>query len=339
MPRVLDFKALLDEHRIEYVTRGKNVSRGEVNIQCPFCGSADPSHHMGINLESGWWSCWRNANHRGKSPLRLLVALLRIPYWQARELAGLGKDYVDPDGFSSVVQRLRDGWGTTVQAEQAEARVLRLDRDFRPVDGTYATRRFEDYLCDVRGFDRRDVPDVCLDYDLHCATGGTWAGRLIMPYYMDGQLVTWTGRAIGRAEVRYKDLSVDESLLAPKHTLYNHDALIEGGRVLVIVEGPMDAMKLDFYGRPYGVRAVGLSTNSMQDDQAYLLAESCQQFDRLGVMMDRASAVSIADSMRMRNALSFLGRPVQSLLPPGGAKDAAAAHFRDLQHFAKELTT
>jgi hypothetical protein len=67
--RPLDWRQLLTDNRVPFIERGPNVKRGEINIRCPFCGSADPSYHMGLNLDSGWWSCWRNKDqHSGKSP-------------------------------------------------------------------------------------------------------------------------------------------------------------------------------------------------------------------------------------------------------------------------------
>lgn len=337
MKRV-DFQRLLDEERIEYVTRGKNVKRGELNIHCPFCGSADPSFHLGINLDTGYWACWRNQDHRGKSPLRLLVALLKIPYWRAREIAGLTKDYVDPDGFSEVANRLLRG--RQVSPETPEVfEPLAFPPEFREITGGVSTRRHWDYLIEERGFHPRDVADLCYDYRLQAATSGRWAHRVILPYYLDGDLVTWTGRAIGRSEYRYLDLSVDDSILPPKETLYNYDCVTEGGKWLVVVEGPVDALKLDFYGRKYGVRAVGLSTNSITEEQVHLLADGYLNggFKALGAMMDRGSALAAVDSMRMSQQLRFIDYAARMLDTPGGAKDAAAASPGDIRDFAQTI--
>jgi len=81
-----DFKAFCDAKNIPYVTSGKNVSIGNFNIQCPFCGHADPSEHMGIEVATGYWGCWRESKHRGKSPQRLIMRLLHIGFDQANEI-------------------------------------------------------------------------------------------------------------------------------------------------------------------------------------------------------------------------------------------------------------
>ena len=153
---------------------------------------------------------------------------------------------------------------------------------------------------------------------------------------MDGQLVTWSARAIGEATIRYRDLKLAESLLAPKEALFNHDCIGGGGRALVITEGPFDALKIDFYGRLYGVRAVALSTNSIQDAQAFLLQDAADRFDRVIVMMDNASTLGIVDSMRMKQALFFLDN-VEALPVPYGAKDAGELSPKQVLCWASAL--
>ncbi len=323
--RPIDWKRLLTEQRIPYIETGANVKRGEVAIQCPFCGSADPSKHMGLNLETGWWSCWRNRSmHSGKSPLRLIMRLLGVPYGRARELAGLGDDYIDPEGFDAVAARLM-GRNKNIRPEQMERRFLTLDKEFLPITDGMRTRRFWNYLYQ-RGFNGRsaagqDVDVLCKLYNLRAGTQGAWADRIVIPYYLDKKLVTWSARAITQATVRYRDLDLDTSLMAPKDTLFNHDCINGGGKALVIVEGPFDALKIDFYGEPHGVRAVAMSTNSLKDAQIYLLQVAADKFDRIIVMLDNASSLGLIDSMRMKSALFFLNNV--SIEPvPYDAKDA-----------------
>jgi hypothetical protein len=325
--RPIDWGRLLREHRVPYAESGPNVKRGELAIKCPFCGSADPSMHMGLNLDTGWWSCWRNrAQHSGKSPLRLLMKLLRVPYGRAREIAGLGDDYVDPEGFDAMAARLMGRIGSEeARPGQVQRRFLELDSTFIPIRDQSMTRMAWEYLYD-RGFNGasdlgEDVDVLCAQYGLRTAIRGEQAGRIVLPYFMDGELVTWSGRAIGKSTIRYKDLPRDEVIVAAKETLYNHDAMLRGGKVLVIVEGPFDALKLDFYGKPWGVRAVALSTNSVSDEQAFLLQAAEDRFERVLVMLDNASTLGIVDSMRMRQELHFL-KNLAIVKVPSGAKDA-----------------
>lgn len=334
MAKPLDWPALLREHSIPYVERGPNVKRGHINIQCPFCGSADPSHHMGLELETGFWGCWRNKQHRGKSPVRLLARLLNLPYFRARQLAGLGESYVDPDGFDAVAARVmgRDG---VQQMEHVRREFLQFPREFRAVGDSTAGRRVFDYLVSRR-FSVTGAEDAVELYQLKAASSGDWRDRLILPYFMDGELVAWTGRAIGPATIRYKDLSLDDCLVPIKETLFNHDCMLAGGLALVVVEGPIDALKLDLFGRDHGVRSVALSTNGCSPEQLYLLEAGSYNFDRVVVMMDNVGQLSIVDSMRMKSDLSSI--PRLTLCPvPYGAKDAGDLTPAQAFHWTQQL--
>jgi hypothetical protein len=161
--RPFDWQTFLREHRIAFITQGANVKRGELNIKCPFCGSADPSQHMGLNLDTGWYSCWRNrAQHSGKSPVRLIMALLRVPYHRARELAGLGEAYVDPEGFDALAARLLRSEGMTGRPAEVRRRKLFMDESFEPIRNHGRTRKAYEYLRDERGFNGRS-DGACLN--------------------------------------------------------------------------------------------------------------------------------------------------------------------------------
>lgn len=335
---------MLREHRVPYVESGPNVKRGELAIKCPFCGSADPSHHMGLNLETGWWSCWRNrAQHSGKSPVRLLMKLLRVPYGRAREIAGLGEDYIDPEGFDALAARLMGRGGIDEgRPEQLQRRFLDLDEPgFSPIRQGVLTGKFWDYLHYDRGFNGasglgEDVDVLCKQYRLRAGTSGRMKDRIILPYFQDGALVTWSGRAIAASKWRYLDLEVDESILPPKETLFNHDAIYRGGKVLVVVEGPFDALKLDFYGKPWGVRSVALSTNSITEAQCFLLQTAEEHFERTLVMHDTAQATDVVHSMRLKQQLSFISNLFVTPVPYG-AKDAGELRPRQVIDWAQSL--
>lgn len=333
--RPFDWKPLLTTHRVPFIDKGGNVKRGEFNIRCPWCGNADPSFHMGIDPNTGWYSCWRNrSQHSGKSPLRLIMRLLNVPYGKAREIAGLGEEYVDPEGFDAVMARLlgRDDHKQKI----VKRSFLELDKYFKPIiDQRVLTRRHWNYLY-TRGFDDEDIAALCHEYGLMAARDGRYASRLIIPYYLNGELVTWTARAIAPAKVRYLDLSVDEALVPAKETLYNHDCILDGGTVLCLVEGPMDALKIDFYGKPYGVRAVACSTNSLTEHQTYMLEEATGKFEYIGVMMDNKTSTGVVDNMRMKQSLTFLPR-VRTLTVPGNKGDAGEAMPREVKYWAERL--
>lgn len=338
MGRIFDWLDCVERNGIDHIHRGPNVKRGEINIKCPFCGTADPSHHMGLSLATGFWACWRNVNHRGKSPLRLLVALLRIPYWKARQLAGLDDDYVDPEGFSAAAARvLRASAPTSISDPAPVVRSLRLPAGFELIENRGRSRYHYAYLAETRGFGDA-VDDLIEDYLLCYSKTDEQRDRIVLPYIEEGALVAWTGRAIGTTtSIRYKDLEVDLCAVPIKDTLYNHDAAITKGRILVVVEGPFDALKLDFFGKDLGVRAVALSTNSISDEQIYILEEACVNFDRLVFLMDqKKSGLGIVDSMRMKHRVSTI-RNASTETVPKGLKDAGAMTPQQALEFSQYL--
>ncbi len=297
---------VLSSNNIEFVERGPNVQKGHVNIKCPFCGSSDPSHHMGLELSTGYWGCWRNKSHRGKSPIRLLVKLLRCSFQRAFDIAGIkNSDYIDPDGFDSVAARLLNKVGYVERVEEIRRDFLKYPAEFREITDSYQMSMFYDYLI-RRKFGVYDIESLCDQYRLRGALTGEFSRRLIIPYIVNDELVSWTGRTISSLQnLRYKDLSVEESLIAPKSTLFNHDAGYDKrGRVLVVVEGPIDALKLDFYGRDWGVRAVALSTNSITDEQTFLLDDMSRSFKKVVIMLDSQKSLDVVSSIRMRSSLS-----------------------------------
>ena len=55
--RYMDAIAVLEEANIPYRESGKNVGRGWIGVNCPFCD--DTGFHMGINIDSKCISCWK----------------------------------------------------------------------------------------------------------------------------------------------------------------------------------------------------------------------------------------------------------------------------------------
>lgn len=338
MPKPLDWRGTLTQHGVRFIERGANVKRGEINIQCPFCGSADPSYHMGLNLEHGAWACWRNSDHRGRSPLRLLVKLLNISYGHARQLAGLDDTVVDPDGFDAVAARVMGRDSRITNMDQVRREFLQMPKEFVPVREGGASSRFFAYLRG-RGFDAAGIEDLGAFYGVRAAISGNFKDRVVLPYYVDDELVAWTARAIAPAEIRYKDLALDDCLLPIKQTLFNYDAMTQSPDkrcALFVVEGPMDALKLDCYGFDHGVRAVALSTNSMSEEQLYIIEEFAPFFPYVYVMLDNASMLGVVDSMRMKQRLH--GIPNLAIMPvPYGLKDAGEMSAFQARTFAHDL--
>ena len=298
---MLNWQSLLDDNSVNYVTRGPNTKRGEVSIQCPFCGEDDPSQHLGISLTSENWGCHRNAEHRGRSSTRLIMAVFGCSVHEARLIA---KQYsgVDPDT-------------PLIYTEQVVMPVgpVEFDPDFLPIKPGGVGRRFWHYLRS-RGFN--NINGLIEDYSLCCAATGRYKDRVIIPFFNgQSELIGWTGRAIADPQNAPRYLSSSEAV---KKTIFNESGLC-GGRLLFITEGPFDAMKLDFYGWDKQANATCIFGANITPDQAFVLNSKMRLYDRCVLLLD---ADAVSQSFAVADWL--LGRNVVTGRLPDGVKDPGA---------------
>lgn len=247
----MDWIAFLEDNRINYVTNSPNVKKDNINVKCPWCGEDDPSEHLGISLVSEAWGCWRDMSHRGKSPVWLVQALLGCSKGQAVHVV---QQYSrpDPENLEEAIASLSETSTSTFAMaaagaiDETAARNWLLPADFKEIRQTGLTSKFWRYLQN-RGFETElDVVNLIKKYGLLCCMTGRWKDRLIIPIYQNEKLIGWTGRALGQPVTAPRYLSTSDEI---KTTVFNQDELLRGGDRLLIVEGPFDALKVDFYGR------------------------------------------------------------------------------------------
>lgn len=290
----MDWIGLFDSNSIEYTSRGPNTKRGEISIKCPYCGDDDPSMHMGISLTKEAWGCHRNATHRGKSPIRLITALLNCSVSQAKLIAAQ-YGVADPASFDTL-----PALNLTSEAPSPVKAPLKLPPEFRAISHF---DRFWRYIAH-RGFE--DAGGVIAEYRLKCAVSGRFKDRVITPFYQGGQLIGWTGRAIINPVSAPRYLSSGAEV---KKTIFNEDELREGGELLFITEGPFDAIKVDFYGQELGARATCTFGTSFTVDQIAII--SSLPFNLKIILFDNG-AIEQAWSV-----FDWLPRSVVAKLPDG----------------------
>jgi len=305
---MFDWPSFLHQHHIHFVTQGKNTGRGWISIKCPFCGD-DPSEHLGIALNGRGWNCLRNQAHRGRRAADLVRVLLHCSPEQAQRIVG---EPSLPDDLMGEVRR-KLGMG------DIRPRELELAPEFKPLlNGSPFAVPFLDYLAG-RGYRPQQQGWLAQTYELHYATQGRYAWRIIFPVRdRDGRLLTWTARHIHKhAELRYRSLPRDEQLVATKETLLGLPYLwrVNNPQVLLVCEGPFDATWLTCFGRSFGVYATCLFGLSLSQPQAAALAALQSHFPRVVVLLDRA-----ASSQALRMAGQGLGLQIMRL---DDAKDPA----------------
>ena len=311
-----DVIKFLDGHNIPHREDGPSCVRGNTVLKCPWCGDDDPSQHLSIHLQKGYWNCWRNPSHRGRKPHRLIMRLVGCDYEAAEDLIAGGRGL---SGFDVLAQAFRH---PQAGAKSVPNGSLRLPAQFRSVTPSGRGRPYVGYLRG-RGFAEQDVERLSSEYDLRFSTEGFWHNRIIFPLMFEGELVCWTGRTINPNE-RLRYLSLSERLnpdhnptpasRSIKQLIWNYDELIlEGADVLAVVEGPFDALKVDFYGKAKSIRASCLFGTGITPEQKLLLADVRQRCDRLVIIPD---AGALSNGMRLLSELSYL-KPRLMPLPPG----------------------
>ena len=213
---MIDIISLLDDEGIDYKQSGSNVSRGWVEINCPFPFCGDPSYHMGINLEKELFNCWV-CGEKGGLP-KLISTLLNINYYQAKDLI---KKY------------------ETLEVSEEKEIVKTVDSDLLKPFDSILPKPHRDYLI-KRKFD----PDFIQQrYLIHsCWKTGEYPYRIIIPVIENGRVVNLTARDItDKQKPKYKNLSNEKAVIPMKECLYNIDS-VKGS--MLIVEGHTDTWRI-----------------------------------------------------------------------------------------------
>jgi hypothetical protein len=316
----------LQSHGINFVTRGPNTAKNSASIRCPFCGEADPSQHLNIYLNTGYWKCWRNPRaHSGKSRSWLIQHLLRCSHDEAVRLAE--EDVTASPEPSSLVSRLSEMLGRPDKSKRIDLSTkLTFPPQFKSLWRNCSTFAgpFWDYL-ERRGYDLANQDWVAQNYNLHYATRGPYRYRLIIPVHSNtGDLMTWTARSVMVDNpIRYKTLSGEVSSLYPGPTAKCAPGQLLLGlpllwrcpnpEVLVLTEGPFDAIRVSALGRKLGVYGTCLFGLNITDSQVLLLEQLLGRFRHLVVLLDTDAKFR---AFRIQEQLTNLPVKIETL-PPG----------------------
>jgi hypothetical protein len=278
-----DWLRFLTQHNIEHTTASRyHITAGNVGINCPWCN--DTGFNLHISLYGKGWHCFRTESHKGIAPPALIQKLLRCSYAFAESLSQVEEIPNDGDFLS----RLEELFQPSRNAPVPRQTTLRMPETFVPIKGHGSGRMFVSYL-ERRGFD--DIPALCNRFQLRCcADGGRWHGRIIFPIYLHSKLIGWTGRHIGGSLIRYDSLSINDpdtpALSTIKSQVLWFDQLEQATGTLVIVEGPFDALKINYLGAEKNIHATCVFGKSITGEQRDLL-ETLENFDQRILLLDR----------------------------------------------------
>lgn len=210
-----DIQAYFESRNIEFFTSGKNVTQGWTNINCPFCEGGDPSNHCGISPHD-FFNCYicGETGH----VVKLIRKLENCTFLKAQRIF---------DSFQH-----EDFFGEETRKDISKTSLPRECSSKFP-------QRYLSYL-KKRRF---NPPHLITKYNLKCCHNiGKWKFRIIIPFYFNGQLVTFSSLDItGKQESKYKHQPKKESVIPVKDTLYNIDSVKDK---MILVEGITDAWRV-----------------------------------------------------------------------------------------------
>jgi DNA primase len=264
----------LEDKSIEYWEGGsKNVSQGWLGIRCLFCD--DHSNHLGINLSTSHIKCWL-CNYSG-NVIDLIQEIENCSFKKAKRIY-----FKIWEGDS---QQKKDLPPSKVSIPEK-----RPSRVALPPILNYWPDKYLNFI-KKRGYDPREVIEK---YKLMpSAFVGEYRYRIIIPYYVNSELVTFTTRDVtGRAEIPYKDAKKEDSIIEPKHCIYNIDNM--KGKKGVVVEGVFDVWRI-------GKNTGAISGKQLSGSQTLMLVK--KEFEILLVLLD---SDAIEKSKKYAHTLSGL---------------------------------
>jgi DNA primase len=141
--------------------------------------------------------------------------------------------------------------------------------------------------------------------------------RLLIPLHRGGEIITWSGRDIlGYSDAKY--LTKPIRGYAP---IYDPDRSKPKPDVLILVEGPMDAMRISAASRRMPWAAMALCGKHLGPDKLTSIKMAARTCSRIIVAMDADVAIStVYQIINEVRSVTRINRIHRARLP-GGAKD------------------
>lgn len=342
-----DWKRFCKDNRISFVESGPNTAKGNISIQCPWCGAADKSQHMGLSLvlNDPKYGCWRSSMHRGKNPAMLISKIMGWPMSQA--ITYVETQQGNPDDFELAIAAMSAPKET--QARRAPTGSLIMPTEFReftkekevwnPTKPLGVELRFLNYLIRDRGFSTPESLFALIHkYHLRWCISGDYQFRIVIPVYHNGLLVSWTARALGNAVIRYKSLEDEKSPRNIKDCLLLHSTSLDNAKdkALVLCEGPFDAMKIDVFGSKFGVSATCMFGLTLSDSQLATLSRIGKLFKKVVIMLD--STTGAEGDILFSQVEELMGRGVEVAKLSPNVKDPGELTGFQVRSIVKRLT-
>jgi len=222
-----------------------------VRVWCPMCD--DDSGHLYVLLSAGLPYCQR-CKYNPKSPIRFIADLENISFSEVIRMCG--------DSFSHIdvsVEEVVDDLFADEEEEFFEYEVLDFDNTFLPIFEKTNIAPLDSALMKAQNYilGRGLTPELVNDYGIKYCYEGQYAGRIIVPCFYKGDLVTFVARDVFGASSR--------KYLNPKGNkqsdfLFNIDSVCSDS--IILTEGVFDAINASLVGP--SVASFGKSLSARQ---------------------------------------------------------------------------
>lgn len=224
----------------------------ELKILCPFHKDKNPS--LNISTVNGKWKCW-SCQTAGRS----MESFLRRLKGNDAKISEYLTDY------DLIVGRINSLYMSSEKKffeyenyhEFKDILKSELERNFVPAESNKISLEY------LTGESRKLTVDTIQRFKLMYAVSGDYEGRVIVPYYLDNEIIGFNGRKIGTSKESGKDDRYKYCIYkdAFKEFVYG----IEGVKSpVILVEGPFDLMWMKQLGYSNTVSTLNTSIRPMQ---------------------------------------------------------------------------
>ncbi len=238
-----DIKSYLDYKNIQYFEKGKNVTKGWINICCILPGCSDHSNHLGINLKSLIYKCWLCGE---KGPVTNLIRIIE----NCSE--GVAREIIKRFPIDETIQI----WNEEKENLPSSNLILPsgIEKEWPQIHLDYLRSRNFDPETLIKKYKLMPVWTV-----------GTYRFRIIIPIFTNHQMVSFTSMDILRQDDRpkYMDCPISNCIVPVKECLYGIDSVKDKA---VLYEGITGVWN-------FGDGALASFTSNLSQQQILLLVK------------------------------------------------------------------
>jgi hypothetical protein len=224
---------ILDDAGVEYKLPGQHhhATSSRIQVDCPWCSPHSHKFRMGLTTSSA--NCWVCGPHRIATSL---AAIIHRPVSECSKSLGELKPIREPEIDINKSLKLPD----RVSDLEVAHRLYLKSRGLNP-------------------------KQITMDWSIRgIGISAELPWRIFIPVYFDGELVSWTTRAIGNTPgSKYISARPTEEKYALKKLLYGEDYT---EHKVIVVEGPVDVWKI-------GKGAVAICGSVPTQSQLYRIAK------------------------------------------------------------------